>query len=81
LDYLGRYTMSESALSLAARYNARVDAADKMIERRVAGGSSYAQSRKLFAELCASLAGDNLVSALVYNGFATEVQASKYAEG
>lgn len=73
--------MSDSALSLAERYNAHIAAGEKMIERRIAGGSSYIESRALFAELCADLAGENLASALVYNGFATEAQARKYIGG
>jgi len=71
--------MSESALSLAERYNAHIAAGEKMIDRRVSGGSTYAQSRALFAELCANHAGENLASALVYSSFATEAQARKYA--
>ena len=73
--------MSDSALNLSTRYNAHVAAGEKMIDSRIAGGSSYIESRALFAELCANHAGENLANALVYNGFATEAQARKYVGG
>ncbi|KXO90991.1 Uncharacterised protein (plasmid) [Tsukamurella tyrosinosolvens] len=50
-----------------------------LIDRRVAGGANREDSQALLAELLEAHAGDNLVSALVYQGFATEKQAKKFA--
>lgn len=50
-----------------------------MIDRRVAGGANREESQYLLAELLEAHTGTNLVSALVYQGFATEKQAAKFA--
>lgn len=50
---------------------------EKMIARRVKGGANEAEARELLAELVKAHSGDNLVYALVYNGFATEAYAAK----
>ena len=50
-----------------------------MITRRVSKGSSAEESQTMLAELIRNHTGDNLVSALVHNGFATERQAQKFA--
>lgn len=52
--------------------------ADTMVFNRVNKGNNEAESRRLLNELRQSHSGDNLVHALVYNGFATEKQASKF---
>ena len=53
--------------------------AEKMIARRASKGHNAAESAKLLTELTAAHTGDNLVAALVYNEFATEGQATKFA--
>lgn len=52
--------------------------ADTMVFTRVNKGHNEAESRRLLNELRRSHSGDNLVHALVYNGFATEKQATKF---
>lgn len=52
--------------------------ADTMVFNRVNKGNNEAESRRLLNELRRSHSGDNLVHALVYNGFATEKQAEKF---
>lgn len=51
----------------------------KMIARRTSKGYNAAESTNLLNELIDSHMGDNLAAALVYNNFATEAQAAKYA--
>ena len=53
---------------------------EAMIARRVrVGGFAASRSRRLLSELIAAHDGDNLASALVYWGFATERQALRFA--
>lgn len=52
----------------------------KMIARRAKKGYTLADSQALLAEIIEAHEGDNLVVALVYNEFATEAQATRYAE-
>lgn len=70
-----------SALEQKRRYDAMIDAASTMIERRVAGGHDWSESRSLLGKLCGAHAGDNLAHALFYNGFATKKQAYRYIAG
>lgn len=49
-----------------------------LIDRRVAGGANREESQHLLAELVHAHSGDNLASALIHQGFATETQAAKY---
>jgi hypothetical protein len=51
-----------------------------LIDRRSAKGYNEAESRAMLADLIAKHDGDNLVAALVYNGFATEAQAQRFAQ-
>lgn len=53
---------------------------ESMIARRGRQGHTDAVSRKVLNALLAAHDGDNLVCALVYEGFATERQAAKFAE-
>ncbi len=53
--------------------------AQTLIDRRVAGGANREESQHLLAELVHSHSGDNLASALIHQGFATDTQAAKYA--
>lgn len=52
-----------------------------LIARRTRGGYNAAESATLLDTLMAAHSGDNLVHALVYNGFATEAQASRLVGG
>lgn len=52
--------------------------ADTMVFNRANKGHNETESRRLLNELRQSHSGDNLVHALVYNGFATEKQATKF---
>lgn len=54
--------------------------ATKMIARRTSKGYNAAESATLLADITRSHSGDNLAAALVYNEFATEAQAAKFAE-
>lgn len=56
------------------------DIHNKLISRRISKGHNAADSAKLLAEVIAAHSGDNLVTALVYNEFATEAQATKIAD-
>lgn len=49
-----------------------------LIDRRVAAGANREESQHLLAELLHAHSGDNLASALVHQGFATETQADTY---
>lgn len=51
---------------------------DKMIARRVKNGGNAAQSAAVLENLHKAHEGWNLVTALVYNGFATEMMAMRY---
>lgn len=53
---------------------------EKLINRRVNKGGNREESVALLAELLEAHEGDNLVFALVYNGFATEAAATKFVE-
>ncbi len=53
--------------------------ANAMIARRIRKGFNATESAKLFTELTAAHSGSALVTALVYNEFATEAQATKFA--
>lgn len=53
---------------------------ESLVNRRVRSGANPDQSKKLLAELYAAHDGDNLASALTYNGFATPARAQKIAE-
>lgn len=50
----------------------------QMLDRRTAGGADLAKSRELLADLLRRHQGDNLVAALVHQGFATERQAEAF---
>lgn len=52
---------------------------DSMIATRAGKGFNAGESAALFADLTARHTGDNLVSALVYNEFATEAAATEFA--
>lgn len=52
---------------------------NSMITRRASKGYNASESRAMLNELVRSHSGDNLVTALVYNEFATEAQAAKFA--
>jgi hypothetical protein len=52
---------------------------EKLIARRTSKGYNTNESRALLDEIIGSHAGDNLITALVYNEFATEGQAVKFA--
>lgn len=52
---------------------------DRMIARRVSKGHREDESRALLEELTAALTGNNLASALFYQGFATPTKADWYA--
>lgn len=52
---------------------------NRMITRRTNKGYNAAESAALFAELTNSHTGDNLATALVFNEFATETAARKFA--
>ena len=54
-------------------------AAAKLIARRVSKGHNAAESTAMLDDLIARHDGDNLVTALVYNGFATERTAQRFA--
>ena len=54
-------------------------AAAKMIARRVSKGGNEAESAAMLADIIARHSGSNLVSALVYNEFATERAAERFA--
>lgn len=51
-----------------------------LIDRRVAGGANREESQRLLDELISAHTGDNLIHALVHQGFATEDQAKKFVE-
>lgn len=51
---------------------------DKMIARRVSKGANTAQSATVLDSLIKAHEGWNLVTALVYNGFATEKMAMRF---
>jgi len=51
----------------------------KMTERRARRGANPAESVALLSELVERHRGDNLAYALVYEGFATEAQAERFA--
>ena len=53
---------------------------EKMVSRRVRGGHREDESRALLAELIDRFSKQNLPVALVYNGFANEASAEKFAE-
>ena len=50
-----------------------------MINKRVNNGANHDESVALLDQLTKRHSGINLVSALVYEGFATERQAMKFA--
>lgn len=52
---------------------------EKAVAKKVAGGANPKEARKMLGELMAAQQGDNLVHALVYNGFAAEPAAEKLA--
>lgn len=52
---------------------------EPLITRAVSKGANPAEARRLLADLVARHSGDNLASALVYKGFATERQALQFA--
>lgn len=54
------------------------DAHTALIDRRVAKGNDRDRSTSLLAELLAAHSGENLVAALVYQGFATERAARTF---
>lgn len=62
----------------ATAWQKKVD--ESLVNRRVRSGANPDQSKKLLAELYAAHDGDNLASALTYNGFATPARAQKIAE-
>lgn len=49
-----------------------------LLDSRVAGGANRDDSEHLLNELLVAHDGDNLVSALVHQGFATQAQAEAY---
>lgn len=51
-----------------------------MITKRVRGGYREDESRSLLSDLIRRLSKQNLPSALVYNGFATESAAQQFVE-
>lgn len=52
---------------------------DQMVQRKVRGGATPESAWALLRDLLQTVAhGDNLVHALVYQGFATERQAEKF---
>ena len=52
----------------------------RMVERRVKFGANKMESADLLRDLLAAHKGDNLVHALCYEGFATELQATRLAK-
>lgn len=49
-----------------------------LIRRAVKGGANPADAQTRLTRILQAHSGDNLAYALVYEGFATEAQASKY---
>ena len=56
------------------------DIHSKLIARRTRKGHNVTDSAKMLSELTAAHTGDNLVAALVYEGFATEAQAEQFVK-
>ena len=56
------------------------DAHAELIGRRVAKGNDRDGSTSLLAELLAAHSGENLVTALVYQGFASERAARSFVD-
>lgn len=56
------------------------DQLSTMVERRASKGHNFDQSMELLLELCNAHSGNNLATALVYDGYATEKQASRFTQ-
>lgn len=57
----------------------KIPTTDMMVSRRVRGGHTASESIQLLAQLIRQHRGENLATALVYNGYATEPQARRFA--